>query len=99
MSKSAVRVQVPRVKRAYLILGAVSLLVALALIWSPLTSYFTERSQLANTRAQLAAAKSENATLRSEIAQLNDLRQIAYLAKTELYMVYPGQKGVVAKGG
>ena len=81
-----------RTSRTYLVVGLVSALIALGLLWSPISAYFSERSALAFTQAQLLNAKTLNSTLSAEIKSLNDLREVAYLAKKELNMVYPGQK-------
>ena len=81
-----------RTSRTHLLVGLVAALMALGLLWSPLSAYFSERSALLLTQAQLHSAKTLNSTLSAEIKSLNDLREVAYLAKTELNMVYPGQK-------
>ena len=85
-----------RAKRGYLLMGLAALVIAAALVWSPISAYFSERATLATTEAQFKSATALHSTLVAEIKSLNDLREVAYLAKTELNMVYPGQKSYIA---
>ncbi|MDA8372647.1 MAG: septum formation initiator family protein [Actinomycetota bacterium] len=86
-----------RVRRGYLALGAGAIVLAVALILPSLFAFRSEHSQLASTQAKLASASRVHATLQAEIKQLQDLREVAYLAKKELDMVYPGSTGYVSQ--
>ncbi|MDA8384940.1 MAG: septum formation initiator family protein [Actinomycetota bacterium] len=86
-----------RVRRGYLALGVGAIVLAVALILPSLFAYRSERSQLASTQAKLVSANKVHATLTAEIKQLKDLREVAYLAKKELDMVYPGSTGYVSQ--
>ncbi len=85
-----------RARRGYMLVGIAAVVIAAALVWSPISAYFAERASVAATQAQFKSATKLHATLLAEIKSLNDLREVAYLAKTELNMVYPGQRSYLA---
>ncbi len=79
-------------RRVYLALAIATLLLAMLLLVSPVQAYIAQRSQLAKTNSEISALKQQQVTLQSQISQLHNPNELAYLAKTELNMVYPGEK-------
>lgn len=79
-------------RRGYFILGISVIVLSFLLMYSPIKAYFAQRADLARTSAEIAALRAQQSQLNGKIAQLNNPGELAYLAKVELNMVYPGQR-------
>lgn len=79
-------------RRGYLLLSLSAVALATVLLVSPLTAYLSEKSALTKTKAEIVSLQSQQSQLERSLARLNDPNELAYMAKTQLNMVYAGQK-------